>query len=90
MPMYVVIPDKDPLITLLEQRAVRRRLSDGRDKKQLRKRLPRLARALISERLSDLEAQGDSLEPSGDVAPSVNGDPSPSMPPKHRPSNGKK
>jgi hypothetical protein len=61
MPLQVIISDKDPLIPLLEQRAVRRGLQE-KDKRKLRKRLPKLARSLISERLSDLAEKGDPLE----------------------------
>lgn len=62
MPMHVVIPDRDPLMTLLERRAERRGLASGKDKRKLRKRLPKLVRSLVSERLSQLEEHGDPLE----------------------------
>jgi hypothetical protein len=59
--MHVVIPDNDPLIPLLEQRAMRRGVRE-KDKRKLRKRLPKLARALISERLGELANNGDPFE----------------------------
>lgn len=65
MSMHVVIPDNDPLIPLLEKRAIRRGLQEA-NKGRLRKRLPKLARNLISERLSDLEEHGDPLALNGE------------------------
>jgi hypothetical protein len=59
-PLQVVIAENDPMIPLLEDRA-RRRFKD-RDPKKLRKRLPRLARALLSERLGELVQRGDPFE----------------------------
>jgi hypothetical protein len=61
MPLQIMVPDNDPLIPLLQERAVRRGLQE-KDKKKLRRRLPKLARNLISERLSELNAHGDPME----------------------------
>jgi hypothetical protein len=55
--MHVVIPDKDPIMTLLERRAVRRGFPS--DRKKLRKKLPAMARSLLKERLGELETNGD-------------------------------
>jgi len=59
MSLQVVIPDKDPLINQLEEQAVARGLAATR--KLARKKLPRLARSLLSERLRDLREKGDPM-----------------------------
>jgi len=69
--MQVTIPDKDPLIGQLEEQAVRRGLAPNR--KLARKRLARLGRALISERLRDLRERGDPLALNWKSAPSAHG-----------------
>ncbi len=71
--MHVVIPDDDPLIPLLLERAKRRGLArprpvSGRNASRPGRRtgksnpLPGLARDLISERLGQLKEQGDPFE----------------------------
>jgi hypothetical protein len=60
MALQVTIPDKDPLITHLERRAIKRGMAT--DKKSARKKASKLARALLNEHLSDLEKNGDPLE----------------------------
>jgi hypothetical protein len=59
MPLQIVIPDSDPLISLLFNRAKARGM--GKTKQTQRKRLARLSRDLIRERLYELNSGGDSL-----------------------------
>jgi hypothetical protein len=68
MPLQVVIPDGDPIIPELERRALLRGCTaDGKpprnpsEKKKFRLRLPKLARSLITERLQELNRNGDPM-----------------------------
>jgi len=59
MPLNIVIPNHDPIIRQLECRAIARGITE---KKKLRRHmLPKLARSLLSERLFQLQENGDPL-----------------------------
>ena len=74
MSIQVVIPDNDPMIPLLEQRAARRGFGSAakrpQERKALRKRLPKLVRELVRERLGELNQHGDPMEATTEAVPS--------------------
>lgn len=71
MPIQIVIPDNDPMVPLLRERAIRRGYGSTDSKvaqRALRKRLPKLVRELVKERLSDLNAGADPMAVTGSLA----------------------
>ena len=69
MPMNVIFADNDPMIPLLEQRAVRRGFGSAKERKALRKRLPKLVRDLVKERLGELNQRGDPMTTAAGAVP---------------------